>query len=90
MSESFYAVLSDRAVIRVSGPDRVSFLQGLVSNNIEKVEDMQFSEFYRQPEMQKLRNALLYEKYYSRSIIDSDQAVDEFVLPNLKQFTDHF
>ena len=62
----------------------------VVSNYIEKVEDMQFSEFYRQPEMQKLRNSLLYEKYYSRSIIDSDQAVDEFVLPNLKQFTDHF
>ncbi|HAY50305.1 MAG TPA: folate-binding protein, partial [Thalassospira sp.] len=37
MSESFYAVLSDRAVIRVSGPDRVSFLQGLVSNNVETV-----------------------------------------------------
>lgn len=37
MSESFYAVLNDRAVIRVSGPDRVSFLQGLVSNNIETI-----------------------------------------------------
>ncbi len=37
MSESFYAILTDRAVIRVSGPDRVSFLQGLVSNNIETV-----------------------------------------------------
>lgn len=37
MSETFYALLSDRAVIRVSGPDRVSFLQGLVSNNIETI-----------------------------------------------------
>ncbi len=37
MSETLYAPLPDRAVIRVSGPDRVSFLQGLVSNNIEKI-----------------------------------------------------
>lgn len=37
MSETFYALLPDRAVIRVSGPDRVSFLQGLVSNNIETI-----------------------------------------------------
>jgi folate-binding protein YgfZ len=37
MSETFYALLPDRAVIRVSGPGRVSFLQGLVSNNIETI-----------------------------------------------------
>ena len=37
MTETFYALLPDRAVIRVSGPDRVSFLQGLVSNNIETI-----------------------------------------------------
>lgn len=37
MSETYYTLLADRAVIRVSGPDRVSFLQGLVSNNIETI-----------------------------------------------------
>jgi folate-binding protein YgfZ len=37
MSETLYTLLPDRAVIRVSGPDRVSFLQGLVSNNIETI-----------------------------------------------------
>ena len=37
MSKTFYTLLPDRAVIRVSGPDRVSFLQGLVSNNIETI-----------------------------------------------------
>jgi hypothetical protein len=37
MSETFYALLPDRAVIRVSGADRVSFLQGLVTNNIETI-----------------------------------------------------
>ncbi|NIZ02754.1 CAF17-like 4Fe-4S cluster assembly/insertion protein YgfZ [Thalassospira lucentensis] len=43
MTETFYALLPDRAVIRVSGPDRVSFLQGLVSNNIETVTAEQSS-----------------------------------------------
>lgn len=37
MSETFYTLLPDRAVIRVSGPDRVRFLQGLVSNDIESI-----------------------------------------------------
>jgi len=31
-----FAVLGERGVLSVSGPDRVSFLQGLVSNDIEK------------------------------------------------------
>ena len=31
-----FAVLEDRGVLSVSGRDRVSFLQGLVSNDIEK------------------------------------------------------
>ncbi len=31
-----FAVLEDRGVLSVSGPDRVSFLQGLVSNDVEK------------------------------------------------------
>ena len=53
-----------------------------------EVYDMEFSTFYRQPEVQKLRNHLLYEKYYSRSVIDSGQASVEFVIPDLKQFTD--
>jgi folate-binding protein YgfZ len=38
MSEINYTFLPDRAVLRISGPDRVSFLQGLVSNNVEKVD----------------------------------------------------
>lgn len=32
-------ILSHRGVLRVSGPDRVAFLQGLVSNDIEAVSD---------------------------------------------------
>ena len=31
-----FTVLEDRGVLSVSGRDRVSFLQGLVSNDIEK------------------------------------------------------
>jgi hypothetical protein len=46
---------------------------------------MDFEVFYRQPDCQCLRNQLLYEKYYGRSTIDSPDAMESFVLPNLKQ-----
>jgi len=37
MPEASFALLDDRGVLAVSGPDRRSFLQGLVSNDVEKV-----------------------------------------------------
>jgi len=37
MSQAGFVVLEDRGVLTVSGPDRRSFLQGLVSNDVEKV-----------------------------------------------------
>ena len=37
MAQDHFVVFDDRGVIAVSGPDRRSFLQGLVSNDIEKV-----------------------------------------------------
>jgi folate-binding protein YgfZ len=37
VAQAHFVVLEDRGVLAVSGPDRGSFLQGLVSNDIEKV-----------------------------------------------------
>src|SRR5215208_4887957 len=37
MTEAHFVVLEDRGVLAVSGPDRRSFLQGVVSNDVEKV-----------------------------------------------------
>ena len=37
MSDSRFVVLDDRAVLAIGGPDRVSFLQGLVSNDVARV-----------------------------------------------------
>ena len=37
MPEASFALLDDRSILAVSGPDRRSFLQGLVSNDVEKV-----------------------------------------------------
>lgn len=42
-----------------------------------------FNEFMAQPRCQALREQLLYQKYYSRGVID--RAAIEFVLPDLKQ-----
>ena len=65
----------------------------MVSYNIAVVQkdhdiaSISFDEFYRQPIVQKLRNHLLYDKYYSRKLLD-DGAINsakEYVLPDLKQ-----
>lgn len=37
MSETRFAVLEDRAVLAIGGADRVSFLQGLISNDSSKI-----------------------------------------------------
>jgi folate-binding protein YgfZ len=37
MPDARFALLDDRGVLAVSGPDRRSFLQGLVSNDVDKV-----------------------------------------------------
>jgi len=37
MAMPFALPLDDRAVLRIAGPDRVAFLQGLVSNDVEKL-----------------------------------------------------
>jgi folate-binding protein YgfZ len=37
MAEACFVMLEDRAILAVSGPDRRGFLQGLVSNDVEKV-----------------------------------------------------
>lgn len=37
MTDACFVLLEDRGVLAVSGPDRRSFLQGLVSNDVEKV-----------------------------------------------------
>ena len=37
MTECRFTVLQDRGVLAVSGPDRASFLQGLVSNDTARI-----------------------------------------------------
>lgn len=50
----------------------------------EPANTLEFDEFYRRPVCQSLRNSLLVDKYYSPKVIDSPQAIAEFVLPDLK------
>src|SRR5438552_16543226 len=37
MAEAKFVILDSRGILAVAGPDRRSFLQGLVSNDVEKV-----------------------------------------------------
>lgn len=36
--DNFFASLPNRGEVRISGPDRTSFLQGLITNDVEKLE----------------------------------------------------
>ena len=38
MSKPFYVQLKNRGLIHIEGEDRVDFLQGIVSNDVEKLE----------------------------------------------------
>src|SRR5260370_34159014 len=37
MTDAKFAILEERGILAVSGPDRRPFLQGLVSNDVEKL-----------------------------------------------------
>src|SRR5438270_11358738 len=37
LAQGSFAILEDRGILGVSGPDRRHFLQGLVSNDVEKL-----------------------------------------------------
>jgi hypothetical protein len=39
MSNGFYTTLSDRAVLKVEGADAPGFLQGLITNDVDKISD---------------------------------------------------
>jgi len=58
----------------------VGVLSSVISNT------MPFAEFIQRPHCQALKNALLYDKYYSRAIVDSEIAAREMHLPDLKPF----
>lgn len=47
-------------------------------------EIVDFDTFYRQPICQKLRNSVLYDKYYSRRVIDDQNSSVVMNLPDLK------
>ena len=44
-----------------------------------------FDMFFRRPLCQPLRNSQLIEKYYTRKVIDSPSARDQYTLPDLKK-----
>lgn len=47
--------------------------------------DLPFSDFFRMPHCQPLRNSLFYEKYYSRAVVDDPASAAGFVIPDIKQ-----
>ncbi len=77
MSETLYTPLPDRAVIRVSGPDRISFLQGLVSNDIEKITaDHSGYGALLTPQGKFLFDFFIYQQDQDSLLIDCERGED--------------
>jgi hypothetical protein len=53
-----------------------------VDNTPSRTLHFSFSEFMQQPHCEELKDQLLYQRYYSRPIID--QGVNDFYLPDLQ------
>ena len=79
MASAQYHVFEDRGVIRVTGEDRVSFLQGLVSNDVEKVaaDRAGFGAFLT-PQGKFLHDFFLVECDGSLLIETAEERIEDF------------
>jgi len=68
----------------------VSYYLAVVSKGKSKTADrgevMKFDDFFMLKECEKLHDSLLYEEYYSRTIIDNLDSMSTFTLPDRKPF----
>jgi len=76
-----YAILPDRGVIRVSGDDARDFLQGLVSNDVEKVSpDRSIYAAFLTPQGKYLFDFFIVQAADGRLLIDCEAArLDDFM-----------
>mmetsp|Transcript_20151 Transcript_20151/g.28886 ORF Transcript_20151/g.28886 Transcript_20151/m.28886 type:complete len:554 (+) Transcript_20151:48-1709(+) len=68
------------------GKSKLVHATNLSSSSHTLEEEITFDVFFELKECDKLHNSLLYEEYYSRSIIDSQDSMNSFALPDLKPF----
>ena len=86
MATPHYCILNNRAVLAISGDDRISFLQGLVSNDVERVSPTQaiWAAFLTPPG--KFLHEFMIVDHGERILLDCEAGRREDLLTRLKRF----
>ena len=86
MPASHFAILKNRAVLSVSGDDAVSFLQGLVSNDVERVsESRAIWAAFLTPQGKFLHEFMIVERQ-GRLLLDCEADRRDDLFTRLKRF----
>ncbi len=86
MAAPNYCILNNRAVLAVSGDDRVSFLQGLVSNDVERASPAQaIWAAFLTPQGKFLHEFMIVD-HGERLLLDCEAERREDLLTRLKRF----
>jgi folate-binding protein YgfZ len=87
MRDRSFVLLDDRGVLRVSGPDRTSFLQGIVSNDVAKVSATQaIWAAFLTPQGKYLHDFFLAEEGEGSLLLDCEAARRADLLKRMKIF----
>lgn len=86
MTTPHYCILDNRAVLAVSGDDRVSFLQGLVSNDVERVSSTQAVWAAFLTPQGKFLHEFMIAEHGERLLLDCEAERRDDLLTRLKRF----
>lgn len=86
MATPHYCILNNRAVLAVSGDDRISFLQGLVSNDVERVSPTQAVWAAFLTPQGKFLHEFMIVDHGERLLLDCEAERREDLLTRLKRF----
>jgi folate-binding protein YgfZ len=87
MRDRSFVLLDDRGVLRISGPDRAAFLQGIISNDVAKVSATQaIWAAFLTPQGKYLHDFFLAEEGEESLLLDCEAARRADLLKRMKIF----
>lgn len=87
MRDKSFVLLDDRGVLRISGPDRAAFLQGIISNDVAKVSATQaIWAAFLTPQGKYLHDFFLAEEGEESLLLDCEAARRADLLKRMKIF----
>ena len=86
MTDLKYTILEDRGILSISGEDSNTFLQGLVSNDVEKVTDEQAAYGALLTPQGKFLYDFFMARRYAAILVDSESARLDGLISKLKMY----